>query len=370
MTRKTALPEGIVTTLPQLAVGVFFRIAVACVIGIWGAHIILGSYGISPEGGQDYLSIGIGIITYMLWHGYAHYRKLTGILQHIVTKWNDSQYANASTAIMREQSPAALLSELARITDHAIEAHRMHMHLRMQLSASQHALTQYQSLTSLHGDMRHLFTRIADYTHMLEETIARRASISSLHEAFDELSEHSFNLQLFIAAFERMHQPANRSSWVEITDPTHTLSRVLVPLASALDRRAMQLSSLAWNERVRTKVAAKDLELIIWLMLLGTVRYAEEESTLVLSCEPAADGTHTIITCLVSELAPAAMSPHERAAFMHEKQKYKSAHMFAHTLAESTNLMLANQLAGRANGALHVHARSQTSCLIELVIPC
>lgn len=370
MTRKTALPETSTALLPQQAAGMGVRICAAYVIGLWATHEILTAYGITPHPSFQYLSIGIGVAVYLVWHGYAHYCKLMGILQHIMTKWQHSPYATSSGALMHGGSPLALLNELSRLTDHAIETHRLHMHLRMQLSANQNTLSHYQSLTTLHGDMRSLFARIADYTQMLEETIARRASISSLHEVFDELSEQSFHLQLFIAAFERLQKPAIRTGWVEITDPTHTLSRVLVPLAASLDRRAMQLSSLAWNERVRAKIAANDLELIIWLMLLGTVRYAEEESTLVLSCEPATDGSHTIITCLVSELAPAAMSAHERAAFMHEKQKYKSAHMFAHTLAESTSLMLARQLAGRANGALSVHARSQTSCLIELTLPC
>lgn len=346
------------------------RIGAVCIIGLWATHRILTAYGITAHQGMDYLGIGIGALIYVLWHGYAHYRQLIDMLHHILTKWQHSPYTASSCAIMHARSPFALLQELSRLTDHALETHRLHMHLRMQLSASQHSLSHYQSLTCLHSDMRTLFSRIAEYTQMLEETIARRASISSLHEAFDELSEHSFNLQLFISAFERLQKVVAPAGWVEITDPTHTLSRVLVPLAASLDRRAMQLSSLAWNERVRAKIAANDLELIIWLMLLGTVRYAEEESTLVLSCEPATDGSHAIITCLVSELAPATMSAHERAAFMQEKQKYKSAHMFAHTLAESTNLTLARQLVSRVSGTLSVHARSQTSCLIELTLPC
>lgn len=369
MTRKTALPHTATVSLPQLAVCIAMRVAMASVIGLWLIYDQLERGNINQHSDIIYVAGAFSAGLILLWQWYTHYRKLTGILHHILTQWHASQ-SPTSPFSRRARGPMALLTELTRLAEQAIETHRQHMHLRMQLSASQHTLAGYQSLSSLHGDMRHLFARIAEYTVMLEDTIARRASISCLHEAFDELGEQSFNLQLFVTAFERLNQPTTRSGWVEIIDPTHTLSRVLVPLAASLDRRCMLLSSTAWNERIRTKIASNDLELIVWLTLLGTVRYAADESTLVLSCEPAADGSSTIITCLVSELAPAAMSPHERADFMREKQKYQSAHMFAHTLAGSTNLTLAAQLTARAGGILSVHARTQTSCLIELSLPC
>lgn len=302
-----------------------------------------------------------------VWEWYRRYRVLIDQLHHTIAHWHRSKHMGHDI-LTGQQSLATLVGQMKQALDQSLETHRLHMHLKMQLSASHHSLNDYQSLADLHGDMKHLFKRIALYSQMLEETLARHASASALRDTFDELSEQSFNLQLFIAAFERLRQPTARGS-AERINPTQTLSRVLVPLASALDRRSMQLSSAAWDERARAYARNDELELMVWLILLGTVRYAEDESTLVLSCEPSADGATTFITCLVTELAPAAMSPHERADFMDAHHKYQSAHMFAYTLAASTNITLASRLAQRVHGSLTVHPRTQTSCMIELSLP-
>jgi hypothetical protein len=290
------------------------------------------------------------------------------ILEELLIHWKSALHL-PGMAQNRPRSFQALYGELRLLTDNAIENHRMQMQLKMQLESQSHKLSEYEKNAPLKDELKGMFTRVHGYAKMLEENIARNHADPSLRDEFDELSEHCVNLQLLTRGMELLQNGRIFAPMGGYINPASAMSGMLLALSTALERRNMSLSTLRWNEHATARIDSALLELILWLTLLGAVRYAEEESTLSLSCESAADGSGTYITCLITELAPATMLAEERLAYMLEKSKYQNAHMFAHTLASNTNYMLASQLIERTGGTLNVHPRTQNSCLVELILP-
>lgn len=297
------------------------------------------------------------------------HQQLIRLMQYTLQAWRAHQQLPLHTT-RYAPSFTTMLIDFKHMFDQALVMHRQQIDLRMQLSASQHTITQLQSQHQLRGEMKTLFSSIRSIAKEMDDAASRYGAAGSTCESFDALREQSFNLQLLLRGMEMLNERSSCIAVTESINPTAILSRILLPLSSALDARAMKLSSAAWSERTSVRMPPPALELIGWLVLLGIVRYAEDESELTLSCEPATDGSATFITCLISELAPASMHASERASFMNTKEKHTSAHMFAHTLAQSPNIKIACALSQRYGAALSIHSHTPTRCLIELTLPC
>lgn len=295
-------------------------------------------------------------------------RSAKHLLNELVTRWKSATHLPGAPQ-PEIRSFKALCRELRQLTDNAIETHRMQMQLKMRLESQQKKLGEYEAHVPFKSELKGMFEQVRAYSQMLEYSVAKNRTDPDLREAFDELSEHCVNLQLLTRGLDVLQQRRIFENANMHTNPASAMSGLLLSLSTALERRNMSLSTLAWDEKVTAKIDPSLLELVMWLVLLGAIRYAEDESTLNLSCEPDYTTGCTYITCLITELAPLSMLAEERLAFMEEKSKYQNAHMFAHTLAGNTNYILANKLAAKAGATLNVHPLTQTSCLVELVLP-
>lgn len=301
---------------------------------------------------------------------HSHYKALLLHLNLLLQAWHGAKnLPTRQTCQPRKLS--LLLCEIKQVFDQAQYQQKMAAELHMQLSANRHAITRLHSQLSVSKEFKALIQAIGQVASQIDEHAAEMKSREHYQPAgMDALCEQSFNLQLLIAGIDLLQQRSGCLSVTKSINPTHIFSRILVPFSSALDVRNMKLSSAAWSENTTVRMPAQTLETLCWLVLMGCLRYAEDESELTLSCEPATDGSVTFITCLISELAPATMHTSERASFMEKKAKHQSAHMFAHTLEQSANMQIAQRLCEHYGGHVLIHPHSPTRCMIEIALPC
>ncbi len=360
--QKSTVKTNILPTRTPLALAWF-------AVGVCGGFLV-SLLPLVLQSDQLPLIASFSLVTILLMaRSLRRYQLIMQTMREALKHWYHTQHLGDSQSVS-PRSFASGLQQMKHVLESAIHNHRQLAELRMQLLAYQHWATQLSGTQEMHREMRKLCEHLHIFSAEMDSLTSPQCISDLTRDRFDALLEHSFNIQLQLRAVEMLSARASCLHVAELINPTQTLSRILVPLAAALDRRTMKLSSAAWSERTNVRIPQETLELVCWLVLLGTVRYAEDESELTLSCEPATDGSATFITCLVSELAPASMHASERAAFMQQKEKHTSAHMFAHTLQHAPNLSLAAHLLARAGGELMIHPHTPTRCLIEMRLPC
>lgn len=259
----------------------------------------------------------------------------------------------ALAALVREQSHYQ--RELACALDDArhIIARCNQQQQAVLRSASREAVLQYQA--------------VLGYAHYLDEQIQQRRFDAQLRYDYDDVCESGFTLKLVAGALDLLrqdYQPTLRPLAVG-----SLLQQTLLALAPSLDRRAMAITTAEVDE---TLIALSDTRLLthlVWMMLLGLIRYAASESTLALACAPSPCGGRVLLRITISELAPCRMSEEERAAYLIRQLQHGSPHMFAETLRIQGNLQLAELLLGPISATLEVRPISSYQCDICLSLP-
>lgn len=210
------------------------------------------------------------------------------------------------------------------------------------------------------------YRAVLDYARYLEDQVLQKQSAdANLRLDFDEVCESSFHLRLIGEAIDALRfAPSLSISQVPLAD---LVQQTLIPLSANLDRRAMSLSTLEIRPDVQVKIDVAKVSHVLWLLLLGIIRYAEAESTLHLRSE--CSGGHAMLGIRVSELAPGRLTPDERLAHMERQLQRLTPHMFADTIRRQGNIELAQLLLQPLGGHIEIAPLSSYSCEIRLFLP-
>ncbi len=252
------------------------------------------------------------------------------------------------------QEEACHRQELRRELDHArqvLAQYRSQQSILMR-SANQAAIQQYQA--------------VLGYAHYLEEHIDHQRRDQDLRYDFDDVCEASFNLRLIAGALTLSHESS--PTQIQAVRLADMMQQTMLALAPSLDRRAMQLTTVEVDSSVQAKADPAILSHVVWMMLLGMIRYAEDESTLRIRCLRDPLNRRALLSIVVSELAPGRMSSDERAAYFVRQQTH-SGHMFAETLSQHGNVQLAALLLRRLHAVIEVVPLSPYACELCLSLP-
>lgn len=140
-------------------------------------------------------------------------------------------------------------------------------------------------------------------------------------------------------------------------------------LAPSLDRRVMRLTTADVDLTVVAKSDPTIVAHVLWMLLLGTIRYAADESTLSLRCLYGDAHSKAMISIVVSELSPGALTEDERGAFLVRQMQHLTPHMFAETIRIHANMQLAEMLMQQLDGSISILPLTTQSCEICLTLP-
>lgn len=217
-------------------------------------------------------------------------------------------------------------------------------------------------------ESRQHYQSVMTYAHHLEERIIAKQADASLRFEFDDTCESSFALALITNALFQLNSNAS-CTYVEVP-LAQMLQNTLLKLSAALDRRNMRLDSYHVDT---TTIAHADIHLVqlaVWVMLLGAVRYAQDESILKLRTLTSSDGKSAILSIIISELSPGVMTEDERADYLERMLHHTSPHLFAQAIQNHANIVLANALLNRTGGGAVVSPLTSMSCEIAITLPC
>ncbi len=243
-------------------------------------------------------------------------------LRHIVRHASQSISEEREAQELRLISVRELAGSIARFASSAQDAYTRCRALQHELDESRQMLAQIVAqhqvaLMSTNRELVEQYRSVLAYANYLDEHIRSHRGDTQLCYDFDDVCESGFNLKLIAQSLEllRLNQHA---------------------LAPSLERQVMKLSTAGVENDV---VATCDIQLLshaLWMMLLGTIRYAAAESTLRLRCIAGKNG-QAIISIGISELEPGQLSPDEGHAHLLRQLQHTSPHMFAETIRSHAN---------------------------------
>lgn len=322
--------------------------------------------------------------TYLLWLAgnlvglglfFTLHRLLVQPLSHIARQLQPLR------RLCAHESPAAAASclhlprlarDIGRFASFALEHYRKHLEATQALEQArqviaQFALEQQLILSSAHREIGAQYRAVLSYAHYLEEHVARRQCDPALRYDLDDVCESSFNLKIIAGALAVLGTKEPLPSGNVALAPL--MQQTMLTLAPALDRRSMKLTTADVDLSVTARGDAGTLAQILWMMLLGMIRYAADESTLHLRCLRSGDGTRALLSIVVSELSPNRLSEEERGDYLARRLKHLTPHMFAETIRIHGNIQLANLLIQRMEGAIRVLPLTVSSCEICMELP-
>lgn len=262
------------------------------------------------------------------------------------------QMATLSRLVVEQAGARRTLARELESTRAILEQCTMHHHAMLQ-TTNREIVTQYQA--------------VLGYAHYLDEHIQRRTADAQLRFDFDDICESSFTLKLIGAALERLRQPEPlRYQEIRLAS---LMQQTMLTLAPSLDRRAMRLTTAEMDESVTAYSDPAVLTQVVWMMLLGLIRYAADESTLRMRCLYDRERQRSLLSIVVSELAPGSMSSDERAAHLVRQMQHGSPSMFVETIRLQGNIQLAELLLKQLEARIVVVPLSVYACEICLEIP-
>lgn len=298
---------------------------------------------------------------------------LLRMMQHIST-------IRSSTALQhspRDRLPALLnmrviASEVARFAMLAQEYYRKHQETTVALEEARTLIAHisFQHETILASTNREIITQyrsVLAYAHYLDEHIQRSVEYQGLRYDFDDVCESSFNLKLIAGALALLR--SNEAPQTSAIPLAGLMQQTMLALAPTLDRRSMKLTTAEVDTSIVAQGDPSILAQVLWMMLLGTIRYAAPESTLRMRCLYNRDGTQALMSIVVSELSPAAMSETERAAHLERQMQHLTPHMFAETIRLHANIQLAEMLLSRVAASISILPLTPYACEICLTLP-
>ena len=131
----------------------------------------------------------------------------------------------------------------------------------------------------------------------------------------------------------------------------------------------MRLTSAAVDESVTAKTDPAIAAQVVWMLLLGIVRYAANESTLRIRSFYSQDRRWAMMSIVISELEPGALTAHEREAHLMRQLQHLTPHMFAETIRIHANLQLAELLLKRLDASIETVPLTSYACEICVRLP-
>lgn len=315
--------------------------------------------------------IAVNLITYLVYRGVKHC--IVHPLKHMAHEIGHLRAKQVLAPEMQLQpfSIANLAREVQHLGHVAAEYYHKHSEVSRELAEARHAIAQFSARYRLligstsreHGAQHRA---VLGYANYLEERVMAKQADPVLRYDFDDVCESSFSLTLLTNAMAMLdHAPAEP----ENVSLASMLQQTLIKLAPALDRRSMKLSSAGVDMSVGAHKDVGRLSFAVWMMLLGLIRYAQDESTLSLRTHESCDGREAILSIIVSELSPGSLSEDERGDYLARRISYHAPHMFAETVREQANVQLASLLLEPAQGRVIVVPLTATSCEVSLALP-
>jgi hypothetical protein len=265
-----------------------------------------------------------------------------------------------------------IASDVGRFAGFALEYYRRYQEVSIALEQSRHVITRFAMeqeaiLNSTNREIATQYRSVLSYANYLEEQIVSNKLDPSLRYDLDDICESSFNLKLIAGSLSMLGMPLTMELGNVPLAPL--MQQTILALAPALDRRSMKLTSAEVDMSVAAHGDPGTLAQILWMMLLGMVRYAADESTLRLRCLHNREGTHAILSIVISELSPNRMSENERADHLARQLEHLTPHMFAETIRIHGNVQLADLLIQRLGGNISVLPLTVSACEISMVLP-
>ena len=258
-----------------------------------------------------------------------------------------------------------LANDVAR--DHASRSRALQYELDVARQLLRRNAQQQEVLMgSLTREIRQQYQHVLSYAHYLDEHIARQHRDRQLRYDLDDLCESGFNLKLIAQSLELLRGHTPRLERVVLSD---LLQQTMLTLAPALERRSMQLDTAGTNDQTAALADQQLLTNAAWMVLLGIIRYAADESTLQLRCWQDAATGRSLLGITISELAPGQLSPEERHAHLLRQLEHATPHMFAETIRLHANVQLAGWMLERSGGHAEVRPLSAYACEIVLCLP-
>ena len=263
-----------------------------------------------------------------------------------------------------------MAGSIARFAAHAQNAYNKCRALQCELDESRQMMaqivTQHQvAMVSANRELVAQYRSVLAYANYLDEHIRSHKSDTQLRDDFDDVCESGFNLKLIAQSLELLQLDTRTMVPVPLSA---LLQQTVIALAPSLERRVMRLSTAGVDEAVQAMTDVRLLSHALWMMLLGTIRYAAAESTLELRCFTSSAGS-AIISIIINELEPGQLSPEERQAHMVRQLQHATPHMFAETIRLHANAQLAGLMLTRAGGSLSILPIHTHACEISLVLP-
>ena len=265
-----------------------------------------------------------------------------------------------------------IASDVGRFAAFALEYYRRYQEVSLALEQSRHVIARFSMeqqaiLNSTNREIATQYRSVLSYANYLEGQIVSNKLDPSLRYDLDDICESSFNLKLIAGSLSMLSAPMQ----VEIGNVplAPLMQQTMLALAPALDRRSMKLTTAEVDMSVAAHGDPGTLAQILWMMLLGMIRYAADESTLRLRCLYNREGTEAILSVVISELSPNRMSETERGDHLARQLEHLTPHMFAETIRIHGNAQLADLLIQRLGGHIDVLPLTISSCEICMVLP-
>lgn len=347
-----------------------------------GAVVVLQLCGVIADDVQqlDPLVL-IAAAAIMLGSNLFAYSLMVAICRRVIQPWRRmNQLIHHGRQLMSEERGEFSVSilnlrdmagELATFAHYAEDAHRKYNAVQGELAESRRLMAEVVSkqqmiLDSTNREIIEQYRCVLAYANYLDEQVDRPRDAMQLRYDFDDVCESSFNLKLIAQSLDLLRSHDVRREPVQLS---RLLQQTLVSLTSALDRRSMQLSTLGVDETTMALADSWAVSHALWMIMLGTIRYAAQESTLQLRCHLSPDGAQAIIRMVVSELEPGQLTPQERQAHFTRQNMHASPHMFAETIRHHANLQLAEWVLACVQGTVTVLPITSYACEISLILP-
>ena len=265
-----------------------------------------------------------------------------------------------------------IASDVGRFAGFALDYYRRYQEVSLALEQSRQviarfAMEQQAILSATDREIATQYRSVLTYANYLEGQILSNKIDPSLRYDLDDICESSFNLKLIAGSLNMLSTPVK----IELGNVplAPLMQQTILALAPALDRRSMKLTTAEVDMSVAAHGDPGTLAQILWMMLLGMIRYADDESTLRLRCLHNREGTQAILSVVISELSPSRMSENERSDHLARQLEHLTPHMFAETIRIHGNVQLADLLIERLGGNINVLPLTISSCEICMVLP-
>lgn len=332
-----------------------------------------------PDWVSTNISFTASLQTTLNWLGIAAllvltYRGIFSPLRHIVLQLR-ALYAALPVereTPMRMLNVQSIAREVTQLSTLARDYYYKHQQVADALEESRAILAQVteQHHTVLNSTNTHIvqqYQNVLSYAHYLEGLVAEKTLDPDLRFDFDDVCESSFNLKLIAGALAYLKE--GETPVVAPCSLAALMQQTMLALAPSLDRRAMRLTTAEVDESVLAATDPSVMMQVVWMLMLGIVRYAADESTLRMRCFYNHTRERAMLSIVVSELAPGTMSLAEREAHLMRQLQHLSPHMFAETIRIHANMQLANLLLSRLDAYAEVVPLTSHACEICLSLP-